>query len=65
MDTILTETVDKLVALGFYVNKVDSDGSAMMLRKQGPSTRYAEVECFDGKTVTVNGVSFEAYAKSL
>lgn len=48
--------VSKLEKKGFRWNSEDEE-SVFMSRKRGASTVYAQVDCFDGETVTINGES--------
>ena len=62
--TAADSTVSALSRKGFKVNSTDSE-TFYMSRKRGALTNYAQVDCYDGLTVTVNGMSLADFLKSL
>jgi hypothetical protein len=65
MNTITTNPavaaiVSKLEKKGYHWNAQD-DESVYLSRKRGASTFYAQVDCYDGETVTVNGGTLQEF----
>ena len=58
-------TVAKLEKKGFRWNHQDSESVYLSKKTTRYSTFYAQVDCYDGKTVTVNGMSLEDFLASL
>ena len=54
------KTVKALEKKGFRWDGED-DESVFMSRKRGASTNYAQVDCFDGETITVNGETLAGF----
>lgn len=53
-------TVSFLESKGFRWNGQDEE-SVYLSRKRGSTTIMAQVDCFDGQTVTVNGKTLKEY----
>jgi hypothetical protein len=61
--TTLPQFVAVVTALekkGFRWNAQDSE-TVYLSRKRGAFTFYAQVDCFDGETVTVNGSTLKEF----